>query len=319
MKKIRLFVGLAAMVIAGAAGAQGNVTRIIVAFAPGGPVDTVARVMADQLGKELGQTVIVENKPGANGAIGANEVKRAAPDGRTLWLTSVGAAAINQSLSPNLPYSMEKEFQPVSVVVNNVELLVVNRKNPANTAAEFVAASKAAPNPFPMASSGVGSIPHLAIEQLVDATGAKLLHVPYRGAAPAINDVASGHVQGFFGDVAGLIGQIGPDGQLKPIGLAAMKRHPRLPAVPTLEEQGLKGIDTNNWYALYGPANMPPATVAALNKAVRATLAAPAVSEKLIALGAEPAPSSPEELAALQKQDAGKWAKLIKAKNIKAE
>ena len=317
--KTRILVAAAALLITAPAFAQQNVTRIIVAFAPGGPVDSVARVISEQLGKELGQTVIIENKAGANGAIGANEVKRSAADGRTLWLTSVGAAAINQSLSPNLPYSMEAEFQPISVVVNNVELLVVNKKNPAADAASFVAASKAAKDPFPMASSGVGSIPHLAIEQLVDATGARILHVPYRGAAPAINDVISGHVTAFFGDVAGLISHVGEGGQLKPIGLAAMKRHPLLPDVKTLEEQGMKGIDTNNWYALYGPAKIPADVLAKLNKAVRNTLEHGPTAQKLISLGAEPAPSTPEELAALQKQDAEKWAKLIKAKNIKAE
>lgn len=317
--KTRILAAAAALLIATPAFAQQNVTRIIVAFAPGGPVDTVARIIADQLGKELGQTVIIENKAGANGAIGANETKRAPPDGRTMWLTSVGAAAINQALSANLPYNIETEFQPIGVVVNNVELLVVNKKNPANTAAEFVAAARTAKDPVSMASSGVGSIPHLAIEQLSDATGVKLQHIPYRGAAPAINDVASGHVGGFFGDVAGLIGQVGPEGALKPIGLASTKRHPLLPNVATLEEQGMKGIDTNNWYALYGPAKIPTDVLAKLNKAVRNTLEHAPTAQKLIALGAEPAPSTPEELATLQKQDAEKWAKLIKAKNIKVE
>jgi tripartite-type tricarboxylate transporter receptor subunit TctC len=317
--KLKILAAAAALLIATPAFAQQNVTRIIVAFAPGGPVDTVARIIAEQLGKELGQSVIIENKAGANGALGANETKRAAPDGRTIWLTSVGAAAINQALTPNLSYTIETEFQPISVVVNNVELLVVNKDNPVKSAAEFVAAARTAAVPVTMASSGVGSIPHLAIEQLSDATGVKFQHVPYRGAAPAINDVAGGHVGGFFGDVAGLVSHIGSDGKLKPIGLASLTRHPLLPNVPTLEEQGIKGIDTNNWYALYGPAMMPADAVATLNKAVRATLEHGPTAQKLIALGAEPAPSTPEALARLQKQDADKWAKLIKAKNIKAE
>jgi tripartite-type tricarboxylate transporter receptor subunit TctC len=317
--KLKVLAAAAALLIATPAFAQQNVTRIIVAFAPGGPVDSVARIIAEQLGKELGQSVIIENKAGANGALGANETKRAAPDGRTIWLTSVGAAAINQALTPNLSYNIETEFQPISVVVNNVELLVVNKDNPAKTAAEFVAAARTASVPVTMASSGVGSIPHLAIEQLTDATGVKFQHVPYRGAAPAINDVAGGHVGGFFGDVAGLVSHIGQEGKLKPIGLASLTRHPLLPNVSTLEEQGIKGIDTNNWYALYGPAKMPADVVATLNKAVRATLEHPPTAQKLIALGAEPAPSTPEALATLQKKDADKWTKLIKVKNIKAE
>jgi len=155
----------------GAAHAQGTkTTRIVVAFPPGGPVDLVGRVLAEQLGKELGETVIIDNRPGANGGIAAQFVARAQPDGATLWLTSVGAAAINPSLYDNLPYDMQRDFAPVSVVVDNVEVLVVNPKDPANTAAEFIAASKARKEPTPMASSGIGSIPHLAIEQLADAT-----------------------------------------------------------------------------------------------------------------------------------------------------
>jgi tripartite-type tricarboxylate transporter receptor subunit TctC len=310
---------LAGVVLAGPAMAQQPVTKIIVGFAPGGPVDSVARILGDQLGRELGHTVIIENKSGANAAIAAAEVKKSPPDGRTLWITSVGGAAINQALYANLAYSMETDFQPISVVVNNDELLVVSKQHPAKTAAEFIASAKAANGTTAMASSGMGSIPHLAIEQLSDATGAQINHVAYRGAAPAINDVANGTVAAFFGDVAGLIGNIGEKGLLKPIGIAAPKRHPLLPDVATLDEQGIKGIDTNNWYALYGPAKMPPETVAALNKAVRAALAHGETAAKLLKLGAEPAPSSPEELAALQKRDAEKWSKLIKAKNIKAE
>jgi tripartite-type tricarboxylate transporter receptor subunit TctC len=315
--KLKVLTVLTVWLWASAATAQ-QTTRIIVGFAPGGPVDTVARIIGDQLAKELGTTVIIENKSGANGAIAAAEVKKSPPDGRTLWITSVGAAAINQALMPDTPYSMETEFQPLSVVVNNDELLVVSKQHPANTAAEFVAGAKAAKGTS-MASSGQGSIPHLAIEQLIDATGIQITHVPYRGAAPAITDVSAGTVAGFFGDVAGLISKIGPAGLLKPIGIAAPKRHPMLPDVPTLDEQGIKGIDTNNWYALYGPAKMPPETVQALNKAIRNTLTHPETAGKLLKLGAEPAPSSPEELAALQKRDAEKWAKLIKAKNIKSE
>ena len=298
--------------------AQPNTTRIVVSFTAGGPVDAVGRAIAEQLGKELGRTVVIDNKPGANGAIGAGDVMRSPPDGNTLWLTSVGAAAINTSLYDKLPYDMQRDFAPVSVVVNNVELLVVNPQNPARDAAEFVAASKKAKQPTAMASSGIGSIPHLAIEQLIDASGANLLHVPYKGAAPAITDLMGGQVGGFFGDVPGLLGHV-RSGKLKALGVASAKRHPALPEVRTLEEQGLKGVDTNNWYALFAPAKTPAATIDRLNKAVRNTLTNPAVRDKLLQSGAEPAPSTPQQLAALLKQDTDKWARLIRAKNIKAE
>lgn len=298
--------------------AQTNTTRIIVSFAPGGPVDAVARTMAGQLGKELGRNVIVENKPGANGAIGAQEVLKSDPDGSTIWITSVGAAAINPALYPKLQYDMQKDFAPVSLVVNNVELLVVHPSNPAKTAKDFVEAARAAKNPLAMASSGIGSIPHLAIEQLSDATGAKLLHVPYKGAAPAITDLMGGQVDGFFGDVAGLIGHV-KSGRLKPLGMAAPKRDPALPEVPTLAEQGIKGVDTNNWYAFFVSSKTPAPVVAELNRATRATLTNGIVTVKLLGLGSEPAPSTPEQLAEILKQDTEKWARLIKAKDIRAE
>jgi tripartite-type tricarboxylate transporter receptor subunit TctC len=185
-------------------------------------------------------------------------------------------------------------------------------------AAEFVAATKKKADPTPMGSSGTGSIPHLAIEQLADSTGAKLLHIPYKGAAPAIADLMGGQVSGFFGDVPGLLGHL-QGGRLKALGVASSKRHPSLPDVKTLEEQGIRGVDTNNWYALFAPAKTPPDMIAALNKAVRNTLAEPAVREKLLKTGTEPVGSTPQELAAIQKQDSDKWAKLVRAKNIKAE
>lgn len=293
--------------------------RIVVAFPPGGPVDLVARAISDQLGKELGgERVIVENKPGANGAIGAESVAHADPDGQTLWLTSVGAAAINPSLYAKLPYDMAKDFAPVSQVVNNVEVMVVRPQHPADTAAEFINAARKDEKQATVASSGTGSIPHLVMEQLADVSGTKLLHVPYKGAAPAITDVMGGQVGAFFGDVPGLLGHI-RGGRLKAIGLAAEKRHPLLPNVPTLGELGMPGVDSNNWYALFAPAKTPPARLDELNEAVRRTLATPAVAQKLSATGAEPAPSSAAELASLLKRATDKWAKLIRAKGITVE
>lgn len=317
MKRFLLTAALATT-LAAAAHAQPKVTRIVVSFTSGGPVDAVARALSEQLGKELGRTVLIDNKPGANGAIGAVDVMKSAPDGGTLWFTSVGAAAINPSLYEKLPYDMQRDFAPVSLVVNNVELLVAQQSNPAKDASEFVAATKKGSAPTPMGSSGTGSIPHLAIEQLADSTGAKLLHVPYKGAAPAITDLMGGQISGFFGDVPGLLGHL-QGGRLKALGVASSKRHPSLPDVKTLEEQGIKGVDTNNWYALFAPAKTPPEVVDALNKAVRNTLANPAVREKLLKTGTEPAGSTPQELATTLRRDTEKWAKLIRAKNIKAD
>jgi tripartite-type tricarboxylate transporter receptor subunit TctC len=314
-----------ALILAGAMFAAGPVAaqpakpvHIIVAFTAGGPVDFVARVLSEQLGRELGQTVIVENKPGANGAIGGEFVAKSAPDGGTLWLTSVGAVAINPALYDKLPYDPQRDFAPVSVVVNNVEVLVVNPANPAKDAAAFVAATKQKQEPTPIASSGMGSIPHLALELMADASKANVLHVPYKGAAPAITDVIGGQVAGFFGDVPGLMGHI-KGGKLKPIGIAAPKRHPLLPEVKTFAELGIPGVDSDNWYALFAAAKTPAAEIERLNRAVRRALASDSVRTKLLNAGSDPAPSTPDELSALLARDTAKWARIIREKKVKAE
>ncbi len=317
-----LALAAAAAVLSCTALAQTKTTRIIVAFPPGGPVDFVARTLAEPLSKELGHQVIVENKAGANGAIAAEFVSRSLPDASTLWLTSVGAVAINPALYDKLSYDPVRDLTPVSLVVNNVEVLVVGANAPYNTGAEFVAASRQASAqkaaPLTMASSGTGSVPHLALELLNDAAKLNVLHVPYKGAAPAINDVMAGHVNGFFGDIPGLIGHI-KGGKLKAIAMASPKRHPLLPDVKTFEEMGVPGVDSDNWYALFTTKGTPSAEVDRVNQAVRRTLANEAVKSRLMASGAEPAPSSPVELAALLKSDGIKWARVVKSKNIKPD
>lgn len=299
--------------------AQQKITRIVAAFPPGGPVDFVARTLSEHLARELGHQVIVENRPGANGAIAAEYVSRATPDGTTLWLSSVGAVAINPALYEKLAYDPQRDLAPVSLVVNNVEVLVVPANAPYNTGAEFVeAARQRASNPLTMASSGTGSVPHLAMELLNDAARINLMHVPYKGAAPAITDVIAGHVNGFFGDIPGLISHI-RGGKLKAIGLAAPARHPVLPDVKTFAEMGVPGVDSDNWYALFSAKGTPAADIDRVNQAVRRTLALDAVKTRLLSSGAAPAASSPAELAKLLKDDSEKWARVVKAKNIKPE
>ena len=317
MKKRALLIALAATFSASFAFAQANnkPLRIIVAFAAGGPVDAMARTIAEPLGKSLGRIVIVENKPGASGAIGAGEVLKSEADGSVLWLTSVGAAAINQSLYSKLSYNMQKDFTPVSLVANNVEVFVVNEKNPAKDAKEFIASAKAKKEPVPIGSSGKGSIPHLALLQLEQSTGADLLHVPYNGMAPALNDLLGGQVNGFFADVPAVMAQI-KGGRLKALGMASKKRHPLLPDVKTFEEQGFKSVDTNNWYGLFASAKTSPEVVKALNKAVQQAVSDPAANAKMTQSGAEPKFSTPEELGAMLKADTEKWAQLIKSRNI---
>ena len=317
-RSLAMALGAAALAAPLASRAQGGITRLVVAFPPGGPVDFVARTVSEALGKELGQQVIVENRAGANGAIAGEYVARAAPDGTTLWLTSVGAVAINPSLYDKLPYDPERDLVPVSLVVNNVEVLVVPANAPYNTGAEFVAAARKPGAKLSFGSSGTGSVPHLALELMNDAAKLNVLHVPYKGAAPAITDVIAGHVDGFFGDIPGLMPHIRA-GKLKPIGIAAPRRHPLLPQVKTFEEMGVPGVDSDNWYALFASRGTPPAVAERVGAAVRKALANETVKSRLEASGAQPAPSTPAELTALLKRDTAKWGRLVKAKGIKAD
>jgi tripartite-type tricarboxylate transporter receptor subunit TctC len=281
-------------------------------------VDFVARVLAEGLSKELNQTVVVDNRPGANGGIAAQAVAKSAPDGNTLWLTSAGAAVMNPALYDNLTYDMQRDFAPVTLVVNNSEVLVVNPANPARNAAELVAMSKQKSDGLAIASSGIGSMPHLAMELMADSTKANLLHVPYKGAAPALTDVMGNQVVGFFGDIPGLIGFV-RGGKLKALAIAAPKRSALLPDVQTLDEQGIHGVESNNWYALFAPAKTSPARIDELNKAVRKVLTTEPYRARLLDSGAEPMPGSAEELVVLVRADTAKWGKIIKDKKVKGE
>jgi len=318
MKKttVKIAQVLLGLVFASSSWAQTNPIKMLVAFPPGGPVDFVARTIAEPLGKELGAQIIIDNKPGGNGAISAEYMINAPADGKVLWFTSAGAVAINPGLYEKLSYNPLRDLAPISLVVNNVEVLVVNPNNPANTGGEFVALSKQ--REVTMASSGTGSVPHLAMEQLADSTKGKLLHIPYKGAAPAITDVLGGHVDGFFGDIPGLIGYI-KSGKLKPIGIAAPKRSPALPEVKTFAEMGVPGVDSNNWYALFAKAGTSKAEIDRINAAMKKVLAQEDIKNRLLQSGADPVGSSAEELGAIVKSDINKWTKLIKAKNIKPE
>ncbi len=296
--------------------AQTKSIRMIVAFPPGGPVDFVARSISETLGKELGQAVIVENKPGANGIIAAEYVIKSPPDGSVIWFTSAGAVAINPGLYPKLPYNPITDLAPISLVSRNDELLVVNPANPATGPKDFVA--NAMKQRTTMASSGMGSVPHLASALLGDATKAQLVDVPYKGAAPAITDVMAGHVDAFFGDVPGLINNIRA-GKLKPIAMAADQRHPLLPEIKTFKEIGIEGVDSDNWYALFTAKDTPAAEIARLNQAVIRTLNTESVKQRLLNSGTLPASSSPQQLGELLKKDTNKWARVIREKNIKPD
>ncbi len=311
--------GAACALASGALRAQTTrTTRLIVGFPPGGPIDFVARLMADQLGKELGQQVIVENKTGANAGIAADFVAKAAPDGQTLFLTTTGPVSISPSLYEKLAYDPVRDLTPVTLVCNTDEVLVTSINNPANTVPEFIAAAKLKAGGATMGSSGIGSMPHLAMELLADVSKTQLRHVPYKGVGPAIIDAIAGHIDGLFIDVPPALANI-KGGKLKALGLAAPKRHPLLPEVRTLDEMGIPGVDSNNWYAIYASKGTPAAEVERVNAAMRRTLESEGVKSRMMASGVVPAPGTPAALAALQKQDAEKWARVIKLRNIKGE
>jgi tripartite-type tricarboxylate transporter receptor subunit TctC len=290
--------------------------RIVVAFPAGGPTDFVGRVLADKLKSLLGQSVIIENKPGANAAIGADYVAKSEPDGYTLFLTTAGAVVINPHMRADLPYDPVKDFAPVTLVVNTMEVLVVRTDTPIKSAVELVALAKSRPDGIAMASTGVGSPPHLALELFKGSSGANVLHVPYRGAAPAVTDVVGGQVHAMFADLPVLMPQI-KGGTLRPIGVGSKRRTAVLPDVPTLDEQGIKDVYADNWYALFAPAKTPAAVIAKLNAAVTAALNDPELNKKLVEAGADPAPGTPAQLAEVLKSELERWGKVIKDKNIK--
>ena len=314
-----LSAALAFLGLAGAAHAQdypSRTVKIVVAFPAGGPTDFVARVLADKLKGALGQSVIIENKPGANAAIGAESVAKSDPDGYTLFFTTAGAVVINPHMRANLPYDPIKDFAPITLVVNTMEVLVVKSDTPMKSATDLVAFAKSRPDGIAMASTGIGSPPHLALELFKGSSGANVLHVPYRGAAPAVTDVVGGQVHAMFADLPVLMPQI-KGGTLRPIGVGSKRRASVLPDVPTLDEQGIKDVYADNWYALFAPAKTPAPVIAKLNAVVNAVLKDPETAKKLIEAGADPAAGTPEQLAEFLKSELERWGKVVKEKNIK--
>jgi len=289
--------------------------RIVVGFPPGGPADYTARVLADKLPALMGVNVIVENRVGANATIGADHVAKSPPDGHTLFLTTCGAMAISPHVGAKLPYDPLRDFTPIAHVVNAYSTITVHPSLPARNVKEFVALARARKGQITMASTGIGSIPHLAQELLKASAGIDLVHVPYKGAGPVLTDAVGGQISSLVLDVTPLLPYL-KAGKLRAIGIAGAKRVPLLPEVATLEEQGFKNVEAPNWYAIFAPAKMPRAIVDRLNDAVRKTIAMADVRERLISTGADLVSSTPEQLADLLNRDYAKWGKLIREKNI---
>jgi tripartite-type tricarboxylate transporter receptor subunit TctC len=292
--------------------------RMVVAFPAGGPADFVARLLAEKLKTLLGQNVIVENRAGANGAIGAEYVARAEPDGTTLFFSTVGAVAITPHLMAKLAYDPIRDFAPITLVVRNTTILVVKPDLPVASAKELAARAAQNPGAMAIASTGSGSMPHLALELYQASAGVKFLHVPYRGAAPALTDLLGGQVQGMFADTPVLLSQI-QGGKIRPLGAASASRNAALPDVPTLAEQGFPDTSADNWYGLLAPARTPAAVVGKLHDAVVTALAAPDMRERLIQSGAVPASTSVAEFAKLMRDELERWGRVVREKNIKGD
>jgi tripartite-type tricarboxylate transporter receptor subunit TctC len=292
--------------------------HMIVAFAPGGTADFTARVIADKMQKLLGQPIAVENKPGANGAIGAEYVAKSDPDGYTLFFTTVGAIAINPALRSDLPYDPLKDFAPVGKAAVNSTILVVNAAMPVSSARELVELARQKPNSITIGITGRGAISDLGRQLFEDAAGIKLQGVPYRGAAPALTDMLAGHLDGLFGDVPTIMAQV-QAGKLKALAATSSERSDIFPNVPTFVEQGYADVVGDNWDAVLAPAGTPAPIILKLNAALVGAVNDPEVRSRLHNAGTSPAPSTPEEFDKYLRAEIARWGKVIREKGITGE
>jgi len=291
---------------------------LVIPFPPGGGTDTGGRILAEQLSKKWGHPVVVENKGGAAGQIGADIVAKAKPDGYTLLLGNIGTQAINPSLYPKMPYDPDTAFAPISLVAELPLAMMVNPSVPAKTANEFIALAKSKPGQFSYSSAGPGGAPHLAAEMFKDQTGTFILHVPYRGGGPAIADLLAGHVQLSFMTVLEASGHI-KAGKLRALAVTGDKRVSALPDVPALNEQVLPGFNAISWLGLLAPAGTPSALVEKISSDVRAIMAEDAVKARFINLGGVPHANTPAEFVKMIADDRQRYAKIIRSKKISAD
>jgi tripartite-type tricarboxylate transporter receptor subunit TctC len=306
-----LLVGLALLcpTLAPAEDFPNKTIRLIVPFPPGGPNDIIARVVGQRMSEILKQTIIVDNRSGQGGVVGTDVVAKSPPDGYTIGIASAGALAISPSME-KVAYDTLKDLQPITLVAKVPEMLVVATSVPANTMQDLVTLAKSQPGKLNFASSGPGSMPHLAGELFKLTAGIDIVHVPYRGAAPAVNDLLAQQVQMVFLDLPVLLPQI-KAGKLKPIAVGAMQRVASAPDVPTTVEVGMANLQTENWYGMVAPAKTPPQIVDLLNKAAVEAMKDPTVIEKLASQGAILIGDTPQQFRDYIDSETKKWAKVI--------
>ena len=290
----------------------------VVPFPAGGTTDILARLISQKLGPALGTTVIVENRAGAGGNIGSDFVAKAAPDGYTILGGTISSHAINVSLYPKLPYDPVKSFAPVALIGTNANVLVVGAASPYKTVQELTAAAKAKPGSVSFASAGNGTSQHLSGELYKGIAGLDMVHVPYKGSAPAMQDVIGGQVPMMF-DTSVVAGPFIESGKVRALAVTSAKRTPQLPNVPTMAESGIAGYDLQSWQGIFAPAGTPAPILQRLQTEIAKIIKSPEIQERLGKLGMEPSALTAEQFAAFQASEIVKWAKVIKAGNIKID
>jgi tripartite-type tricarboxylate transporter receptor subunit TctC len=319
-RRFALGLGLAATLATPAAFAQAfpnKPLKLIVNFPPGGAADVIGRALAQQLGEQLKQQVVVENRPGANGNIGADAVAKSPPDGHTLLMSSGGAMTVNPFLYTRMPFDAEKDLVPVASAARVLVFLMTHPSVPVNSFAEFVAYAKANPGRLSFGSPGNGSSPHLATEMFKRQSGFQATHVPYKGAAPALTDLLAGQLQFMFDPGPGL--RHAKDGKLKLLAVGSPKRSSQVPDTPTLAELGVTGFDADTTFGLYAPGGTPAALVTQLHDEINKALATPKVLEVIRGIGGEPATQSRADFIAGQNRDRDRFGAFIKEIGLKVE
>ena len=314
----------AALVASTAASAQmasantaGKTIHIVVGFTPGGAPDILARLLSERLTSAWGNPVIVDNQPGAGGNIGADFVAKASPDGMTIYVGTVGTHAINGALYAKMPYDMVKDFTPVTLLATTPNLLVINNDVPARNLAEFIALGKR-DGKMTFASSGAGTSIHVSGELFKTMTGIDMTHIPYKGRATALPDLLGGRVTMMFDNMPSSLPLV-KEGKLRALGVTSAKRSQAAPDIPTISEQGLPGFNAVSWFALFAPANTPRPIVDRLQGEVTKILSQPEIAKKLADAGLDAVGSTPDELAAYQRAEIAKWAKVVKDSGAKVE
>lgn len=292
--------------------------KLVVAFPPGGTTDIIARVVAEAAGKRLGQQIIVENRPGAGGNLGTELVARAAPDGYTLSLCTIGTCAMNAGIYPSMPYRVERDFAPVVLVGSVSNVLTVRPSVPARNVQELVALARAQPDSLTYGSTGYGSSPHFSGELLKAMAHVQITHVPYKGSAPAIIDLRGAQIDMFFDNAPSILPHV-KAGAVRALATTGTKRSQKLPDVPTMQEAGFAGFVIQPWWGVIVPAKTPPAVVARLNGAINAALQDPAVIKRFDEIDVDIAGGTPEQFRTFIQSENAKWGKLARERNIRAE